>query len=173
MILPNPPDGQTPVRSFLRKLVGWCRAHQLREGVGYKLNRSSSGTSLSIQQAGGGSIGWHWAEPKEYDQTTNYAIDQVIQVSPDNDAVVIGVETSPGVPENATAGTWVCIKTPTYQDDPGGPFIHIPRFPYTSVIYWKLISFYPIEIEVCEEINGVKTVRHAYANITPSFDPNA
>lgn len=172
MTLPNPPEIHGPLGSWLRKAAHSMRSQRLRSGPGYSLHPSPGGTSLVVLP-GGGAIGWHWAEPKEYDQTTNYGIDEVVQVSPDNDAVVIGVETSPGVPENATAGTWVCIKTPTYQDDPGGPFIHIPRFPYTSVIYWKLISFYPIEIEVCEEINGVKTVRHAYANITPSFDPNA
>lgn len=56
MNLPNPPEGQTPVRSWLRKLTGWARANEIREGIGYTLNRSTSGVSLNIQPNGGNPV---------------------------------------------------------------------------------------------------------------------
>lgn len=52
MSLPNPPEVNSPMGAYLRKLVYELRSYLLQPGPGYNISRSSSGTSLVIPRAG-------------------------------------------------------------------------------------------------------------------------
>jgi len=54
MIEPNEPTGSGALSSWCRRLLLWCRSIQIRDGVGYKVRRSTSGTILEL---GGGGRG--------------------------------------------------------------------------------------------------------------------
>lgn len=51
---PNPVSGNSAQAGWLRQLLAAVRANKLLPGVGYKLNPSSNGVSLEIQEGRGG-----------------------------------------------------------------------------------------------------------------------
>lgn len=54
--LPNPPSGQSYLVAWCRKISDALRASQVMPGVGYRVKRTSQGTYLDINQAGGAAI---------------------------------------------------------------------------------------------------------------------
>lgn len=118
----------------------------------WKLNR------LRLYKGTGSDGGFRWHNPKEYDPVVDYAENEWVIVSPDNPARIAGV--SNDVPQEdggaifgvdgfgvdqdkATAGTWICVKSPKVllpdeqqpidePDEPPSPRnykVHVPAWP--------------------------------------------
>lgn len=55
MTPPREPNGNSPLSSWLRRLLRYSIANELKPGRGYNIHRNTSGTTLDIQGGQGGS----------------------------------------------------------------------------------------------------------------------
>lgn len=55
--LPNPPSGNSPAATWLRRVWSALRAQRILPGVGYKVKHTSNGTILEVNPGGGGGGG--------------------------------------------------------------------------------------------------------------------
>lgn len=148
---PSPPEPNSPIKSLLRKIILAGRADRLMPGIGYRLNRTPGGRSLSIENVGGGGKpGWHWANPREYDETHDYKKDEVVVVSEDGGPLDAAPEF------RMLSGIWVCIKDATFTTPPDG-IIRVPYWPPPAdedVLFWELIAIRPRLVDVPVTVDG-------------------
>lgn len=149
MIWPNPPEGNTPVKSFLRKLVNALRPLELQPGIGYKINRTPTGTSLSIQTFGGGGQGGGMNFRGVYSASAAYNVSDVVVTRTNivKTNLVLYPTGQGGTNVAIQWATYVCMIANTGQ---------VPTFPETGDAfgnpYWIMLAAgigTALETEVC------------------------
>jgi len=103
----------------MRKLIAGCLANRLVSGIGYKVRRTTAGTSLEILPgAGGGKKAAGITYEGDYDNARAYSIGQVVRnrngawalgwfiCVRDNPLIGIGLSVPPSFPEPETGAYW-------------------------------------------------------------------
>jgi len=132
-------------------------------------------TLRTFKGAAGEGGGIKWAKPREYTPSKAYKKNQLVIVSPGNDAVVNGVDGDglTGVDghgpdgNRAAPGLWCCIKAPKVSTGTNEFDVHVPIWPLPNAAvdsdtnYWMFIGFIPIAVYVC--VGGVNVPHYVQA----------
>jgi len=152
--------------AFYNELISTCNAiRRLKvvKGTQHEFLLSDDNATLAIEGGDAGpdsGSGWFWADPKEYNETLPYFVDEVVMVSPANSAVGTVVVTG----KKVVPGIYVCVKDAinlTAAEMPCWPMVNMD--PDHASNFWIMLSIYPSLLTYC--LDGVDT--DFYVNAQP------